>query len=121
VDPDVQRGANEAGLQLTRDLAASQRDIAQANAEKARWEAKKVKVDALQANEDRDVRKWTIGCVGCVATGQVLLADIVFVVYASARGWGNVQSTTMQVWLAATVVQVLAIAVVIARSLFPPK
>lgn len=50
---------------------------------------------------------------------QLVVADAVFVVYASSKGWGKIPEGVMQVWLAATVVQVIGVVIVIARSVFP--
>jgi hypothetical protein len=50
---------------------------------------------------------------------QVGIADYVFIRYAQARNWGDVPTGAIQAWLAATVVQVIAVVLVIARSVFP--
>jgi hypothetical protein len=73
---------------------------------------------AEQADDDRDLRKkfaiWIAGAVGV----QILVADAVFVVYGATNAW-VIPGSTISAWLGATVVQVIAVAVVIVRSLFP--
>lgn len=51
---------------------------------------------------------------------QVALANGIFIYYARARQW-DVPSSVMQVWLGATVVQVIGIATIVVRHLFPSK
>lgn len=50
---------------------------------------------------------------------QLGIADWVFIKYASSKGWANLPTGAIQAWLAATVVQVVAVVLIIARSLFP--
>ena len=49
---------------------------------------------------------------------QILIADAAFYFYGHAYHW-KVPVGAMQVWLGATVVQVIGVVLVIARSLFP--
>jgi hypothetical protein len=49
---------------------------------------------------------------------QIVAADIVFVVYGDANAW-VIPGSAISAWLGATVAQVIAVAVVIVRSLFP--
>jgi hypothetical protein len=50
--------------------------------------------------------------------GQVLIADAAFYLYGNAKQW-ILPVGAIQVWLAATVVQVIGVVLVIAKSLFP--
>lgn len=50
---------------------------------------------------------------------QLVVADVVFVKYADSIGWSMIPPGVMQAWLAATVVQVIGVVLVIARSVFP--
>lgn len=83
-------------------------------------EAAETGTAAQQAKDDKNLRKgiatWTFAALGA----QVVIADLVFFIYAKENGW-NITPGTMQVWLGATVVQVVAVALAITRSLFPPK
>jgi hypothetical protein len=52
---------------------------------------------------------------------QLLIADAVFVAYAWAgRGW-NLEPLVINVWLGATVVQVIGVVLVVTRHLFPQR
>lgn len=49
---------------------------------------------------------------------QVLIADAGFYIYGYENGW-HIPVSAIDVWLAATVIQVIGVVLVIARSLFP--
>ncbi len=54
-------------------------------------------------------------------TTQLLLANVVFVLYAwLGRGW-DLPGLVVDVWLAATVVHVVAVVTVVTQSLFPVR
>lgn len=74
---------------------------------------------------DRDDRTQAYGLRGKYANGaliavsaQIIVADVVFGIYGFANAW-KVPAQAMEVWLAATVVQVIGVVLVITRSLFP--
>jgi hypothetical protein len=54
-------------------------------------------------------------------TGQLAVADAVFIAYAWIGEDWHVTAGVMQVWLAATVVQVIGVALVVVRYLFPRR
>lgn len=61
--------------------------------------------------------KWLLWLV----TVQLFVADVVFVVYAWAgKGW-NLEAGVIEVWLAATLVELIGVALVITRYLFPRR
>lgn len=76
-------------------------------------------IQAKQADDDRDLRKTIASRVFWAITVQVGIADVAFLTYGFWNGW-NVPGSTIVAWLSATVVQVIALALVITRSLFPP-
>ena len=51
---------------------------------------------------------------------QMLIADVAFFLYGYAYHW-RVPVGAIQVWLGATVVQIIGVVVVIAKSLFPDE
>lgn len=51
---------------------------------------------------------------------QVVVADVVFFIYAYAAGW-HISDRVISAWLGATVVQVVAVALTVTRGLFPPR
>lgn len=74
---------------------------------------------AKQAEDDRKLREKIADRVSWAAGGQVAIADLAFLVYGTANDW-HIAGSTMSAWLAATVVQVIAVAIVIVKSLFTP-
>jgi hypothetical protein len=125
-EPDAaqQRRVTEAAIgeyEAKTRLADAEATQAVAEASKAQAGVEAAKVAAGQAADDRILRKAIVNKVFAAALVQVVVADGVFVGYACAHGWGKIEATTMNAWLGATVIQVVAVALVIARSLFPPK
>lgn len=62
-------------------------------------------------------KMYAYGAMAAMAL-QVLIADAAFYLYGDAEHW-LVPVAAIQVWLAATVVQVIGVVLVIAKSLFP--
>lgn len=75
---------------------------------------------AAQASDDRSLREKIAKWVSWAILGQVAIADLVFLIYGFANDW-HIPGSTMNAWLAATVVQVIAVGLVITKSLFPSK
>ena len=71
-----------------------------------------------KAEDDRKLRKGVAVSAFVAAAVQVIVADAVFVWYGHRSGW-HIPGYAISAWLTATVVQVIAVAVVIAQSLFP--
>jgi hypothetical protein len=74
---------------------------------------------AQRDRDDRQMRREIADRVFWLVVVQVALADMVFIAYADAEDWHIADS--IDAWLAATVVQVIAMALVILRSLFAPR
>lgn len=69
----------------------------------------------LRLEQRRRIANWA----GGIAIAQVAIADLVFILYAwLGRHW-DVQPGAIEVWLGATVVQVIGVIMVITGSLFP--
>lgn len=60
---------------------------------------------------------WIIRVLGV----QLLIADVVFIVFAWAGMSWDVSSGVIEVWLAATVVQVVGVVAIVTRHLFPNR
>lgn len=130
-EPDAaqRRRLTEAGItgvEAQAKTAEAEAVLAQARAAQAKAEARKAdaevetaKIAAKQAADDRELRKDIANKVFTAALVQVVLADTGFAIYACTAGWANIHASTMHAWLGATVIQVVAVALVIARSLFP--
>lgn len=74
---------------------------------------------AKQAEDDRKLREKIADRVSWAAGAQVVVADLAFLIYGTSNDW-HIAGSTMSAWLAATVVQVIAVAIVIVKSLFKP-
>ena len=75
----------------------------------------------LFAEQEHGLRQkyadWIIWILGA----QLLIADVVFLVFAWAgKGW-DLSPGVIEVWLAATVVQVVGIVLIVTRHLFPSR
>jgi hypothetical protein len=80
--------------------------------------------DQLQAKDhqqDIDLKKkyadWLLGAV----IGQLLLANAVFVTYAWAGERWHLDAVVIDVWLGATLVQVVGVVAIVTRYLFPRR
>lgn len=63
-------------------------------------------------------RVFGYGLLGIVVL-KIVAADVVFLIYAAKSDW-HIDGTTMQVWLGATVVEVIGLAGVVVKYLFSP-
>lgn len=65
----------------------------------------------------RRYAKWLL----ILVAGQLIVADAIFVAYAWAgKGW-ELSAGVVEVWLAATLVELIGVALVITRYLFPRR
>jgi hypothetical protein len=72
---------------------------------------------AKQSEDDRALRETLANRVSVAAGVQVAIADLAFLIYGTCNDW-HIAGSTISAWLAATVVQVIAVALVIVKSLF---
>jgi hypothetical protein len=79
---------------------------------------KEHEIHAKQADDDRAMRKGIAERVFRAISIQVVIADVAFLTYGFWNGW-DIPGSTISAWLGAVVVQVIAVGLVIARSLFP--
>lgn len=81
---------------------------------------KQEETKAGQDGDNRSLRK-TIAVGTSIAIGiQIVVADAVFVIYGATNSW-VIPDSAISAWLGAAVVQVIALGVIIVRSLFPSK
>jgi|ERR1700761_3999340 len=87
-------------------------------------EREKVQRLALQrmfAKQEHGLRQsyadWIIRVLGA----QLLVADAVFIVFAWVGKDWQLSSGVIEIWLAATVVQVIAVVAIVTRHLFPNR
>jgi hypothetical protein len=99
------------------ELLVNARDIEPARAQPGT--AARETIEAEKAQVDLKLQKIVGYGALFVMIVQLVLADGVFIGYAFATGWGNLPTGAIQAWLGATVIQVVAVVLIIARSLFP--
>jgi hypothetical protein len=73
---------------------------------------------ATQVEENRELRKRIANQVSLAVALQVAIADAAFLTYGFWNHW-NIPGSTMIAWLSSTVVQVIAVGLVVTKSLFP--
>lgn len=84
-------------------------------------QAQEIQLKRKFAEQEYDLRKTYAQRILLLLFGQFLIADAVFVVFAWAgEGW-HLSTAVIDVWLAATVVQVVGIVLVVTRNLFPDR
>lgn len=76
-------------------------------------------VGVAQSTVDLRLQKWVgYGGLGLMVA-QLVVANLVFVKHAHEMGWGEVAPAVLQVYFASTVVQVIGVVYIVARSVFP--
>ncbi len=73
---------------------------------------------AKQLEENRKLRKRIADHISLAVAIQVGIADLAFLIYGFWNGW-DIPGSTIVAWLSATVVQVIAVGLVVTKSLFP--
>jgi hypothetical protein len=86
-----------------------------------REKVQRLTLQRMFAEQEHELRQnyadWIIRVLGV----QLLVADLVFIVFAwIGRDW-NLTSGVIEIWLAATVVQVIAVVAIVTRHLFPNR
>jgi hypothetical protein len=81
-------------------------------------EAKKVEIERQRSDMNLG-RSYARVLLGALAV-QIAIADGAFYVYGFYNSW-DIPVTAIEVWLAATVIEVIGVVAVITRSLFPTK
>ena len=73
---------------------------------------------AKQLEDNRKLRKRIADHVSLAVAIQVGIADVAFLIYGFWNGW-DIPGSTIIAWLSSTVVQVIAVGLVVTKSLFP--
>jgi hypothetical protein len=86
-----------------------------------RERAQQLDLDKISAEQEHDLRERYANGILAILGLQLFVADAVFVVFASVgEGW-HLSAGVIEVWLGATVVQVVGIALIVTRHLFPNR
>ena len=90
-------------------------------APKAPYRDRRDELKLRQRSDEHELRKKVARRVYLATGAQVLIADVAFYLYAwLGRDW-DLPVEAISVWLTATVVQVIAVVLVITRYLFPDR
>jgi uncharacterized membrane protein len=115
----VATGEVEDGLQGAADRSDRLPDGLMHLAEKE--QAQRISLRQLFAEQEHGLRQKYADWILLLLGSQFVVADLVFVVFAWAgRGW-DLPSGVVEVWLVATVVQVVGVVAVVTRHLFPSR
>lgn len=76
-------------------------------------------LDALDRQQDIELKRLYARRMLLGLALQIFVADVVFVLYAWLGKKWDVPTEAIQVWLAATVIEVVSVVLVITRYLFP--
>jgi hypothetical protein len=84
-------------------------------------QAQEIELKRKFADQEHELRQSYARRILFILGAQFLLADVVFIVFAWAgRNW-DLSTAVIDVWLAATVVQVVGIVLVVTSNLFPDR
>jgi hypothetical protein len=86
-----------------------------------RNQAQAIELKRKFADQEFELRKAYAGRILFLLLGQFLIADAVFIAFAWAGEDWHLSTAVIDVWLAATVVQVVGIVLVVTRHLFPDR
>ncbi|HTL42225.1 MAG TPA: hypothetical protein VL294_12205 [Pseudolysinimonas sp.] len=78
------------------------------------------RASADDAELDVKLKKMVAAIALILMAIQIVVADIVFVVYGNAQEW-KIDTPAISAWLGATVIEVIGVVLVIASYLFPKR
>jgi hypothetical protein len=84
-----------------------------------RNQAQEIELKRSFAEQEHELRRAYARRILVLLFAQFLIADAVFVAFAWAGEHWHLSTAVIDVWLAATVVQVVGIVLVVTRNLFP--
>jgi len=86
-----------------------------------RHQAQKIELKQMFAEQEYELRRTYAKRILLLLLAQFLIADGVFVAFAWAGEDWRLSPAVVDVWLAATAVQVVGIVLVVTRNLFPDR
>ncbi len=81
----------------------------------------KLSLERLFAEQEHGLRQTYADWILRILGAQFLIVDVVFVAFAWAGRRWDLPPGVIEVWLAATVVQILGVVAVVTRHLFPSR
>jgi hypothetical protein len=84
-------------------------------------QAQDIKHKDAYAKQELDLRRNYARGLLIILAFQVIVADVVFCVFAEVGKHWNLSDGVIQIWLAAVVVQVIGVVAVVTRHLFPNR
>jgi hypothetical protein len=86
-----------------------------------RARAQQLDLEKTFADQEHDLRERYANGILAILGVQLLVADAVFIAFAWAGESWSLSPGVIEVWLAATVVQVVGIVLIVTRHLFPNR
>jgi hypothetical protein len=86
-----------------------------------RNQAQEIELKRKFAEQEYDLRRMYARGILWLLGAEMLIANVVFVVFAWAGEEWKLETAVIDVWLGATVVQVVGIVLVVTRHLFPDR
>jgi hypothetical protein len=83
--------------------------------------AQDIRLKRLFAEQEHGLRQSYADWILRILGAQFLIADVVFVAFSWAGRRWNLPPEVIEVWLAATVVQVVGVIAIVTRHLFPNR
>ena len=79
-----------------------------------------IELKRVYAKQEIELRRNYARGLLLILTVQIVVADVVFWVFAEAEHW-HLSDGVIQVWLAAAVVEVIGVVAIVTRNLFPRR
>lgn len=112
---EVQEALQTGAVRDAADLPAHLQHLTERN------QAQAIELKRSFAEQEHELRRAYARRILLLLLAQFLIADAVFVAFAWAGEHWHLSTAVIDVWLAATVVQVVGIVLVVTRNLFPDR
>lgn len=120
--PADERAAEEAAIEVLQTGTAREASLPEhLRYLSERERALRLELRRSAADQEHTLRKQYARWILVILAGQFVVSDAVFVAYAWAGENWHLESSVIQGWLAAMVVQIVGVAHVVTRHLFPNR
>lgn len=86
-----------------------------------RWKQQEIELKKEYAHQEMGLRRNYATSLLVILAVQIVVADIVFCVFAGLGEHWHLSDGVIQIWLAAAVVEVIGVVAVVTRHLFPRR